>query len=183
MNSKLIALTATPPMDTSDLEWRRYISLCGEIDLEISIPEMVVKKCLCPHQDFLYIATPLRSEEERIRLLQAETDAAVTEILRNPSLYMEIRNHPVLRAPEEKQEVLLAHPAFLTHILDYMLFMKKTWQVELEGDRFRAEKTFSGWDKRILKQFRQEEVRLFQNLIYHSSGLLIVYKNMHHPDF
>ncbi len=163
---KLVALTATPPMDTSDTEWKRYIGLCGEIDMEISIPEMVGKKCLCPHQDFLYIATPLRNEEEKIRILQAETDEAVTEILRNPSLYTEIRNHPVLRAPEEKQEVLLAHPAFLTHILAYMLFVKKTWQVELEGDRFQAEKAFSGWDKRILSVFREEERKHPEELHY-----------------
>ena len=37
----IIALTATPPYDSTPAEWNRYISLCGEIDAEIFIPDLV----------------------------------------------------------------------------------------------------------------------------------------------
>jgi superfamily II DNA or RNA helicase len=110
MNSKLIALTATPPMDTSDLEWRRYISLCGEIDLEISIPEMVVKKCLCPHQDFLYLCKPSELEEKKVEQELLRNQASEQEILRNRELYNEIKKLPVLIRPAECRDFILKNP-------------------------------------------------------------------------
>jgi len=40
-NLIVVSLTATPPYDASALEWSRYDQLCGAIDEEISIPELV----------------------------------------------------------------------------------------------------------------------------------------------
>ena len=37
----VIALTATPPYDVTQIEWNRYASICGEVDEEISAPELV----------------------------------------------------------------------------------------------------------------------------------------------
>lgn len=37
----LVSLTATPPYDVVGTEWARYIDLCGPIDAEISVPELV----------------------------------------------------------------------------------------------------------------------------------------------
>ncbi len=54
----IVALTATPPWDVSRIEWNRYMNLCGPIDEEISIPELVKAGNLCPHQDFLALVTP-----------------------------------------------------------------------------------------------------------------------------
>ena len=50
---RTISLTATPPYDSSPGEWARYISVCGEIDDEITVPELVREGVLCPHQDYL----------------------------------------------------------------------------------------------------------------------------------
>lgn len=47
----LVALTATPPYDSDHLEWSRYQELCGPIDEEISVPELVKAGTLCVHQD------------------------------------------------------------------------------------------------------------------------------------
>ncbi|MBQ3150962.1 MAG: DEAD/DEAH box helicase family protein [Clostridia bacterium] len=58
----VIALTATPPYDSTPAEWNRYTSLCGEIDEEIFVPQLVCQKTLCPHQDYIYFSYP--SEEE-----------------------------------------------------------------------------------------------------------------------
>lgn len=63
---KIIALTATPPYDSSQSEWDKYISLCGEIDEEIFIPELVHQKTLAPHQDYLYFNYPSDAEVELI---------------------------------------------------------------------------------------------------------------------
>lgn len=62
----IIALTATPPYDSNDAEWDNYISLCGEIDEEVQVPELVKKKNLCPHQDFVYYNLPTIDEQTSI---------------------------------------------------------------------------------------------------------------------
>ena len=59
---KIIALTATPPYDAKPSEWKRYVGVCGEIDEEIFVPELVKQGTLCPHQDYLYINYPTEAE-------------------------------------------------------------------------------------------------------------------------
>lgn len=59
---KIISLTATPPYDAKSIEWERYLSVCGEIDEEIFVPELVKQKTLCPHQDYVYFNYPDESE-------------------------------------------------------------------------------------------------------------------------
>ncbi|CAA6826457.1 MAG: Unknown protein, partial [uncultured Sulfurovum sp.] len=51
----VVSLTATPPYDASALEWSRYQQLCGEVDEEISIPELVRSHSLAPHQDYIWM--------------------------------------------------------------------------------------------------------------------------------
>ena len=60
---KTVSLTATPPYDVDINEWKRYETLCGPVDAEISIPELVQVGDLCPHQDLIYFA-PLRENEK-----------------------------------------------------------------------------------------------------------------------
>lgn len=63
---KIISLTATPPYDSSSNEWQRYIDLCGPIDDEIFVPELIKDHNLCPHQDFIYYSMPCKNEEKEI---------------------------------------------------------------------------------------------------------------------
>jgi len=44
----ILALTATPPQDVPQVEWNRYIKLCGPVDEEISIPELVAERMRRP---------------------------------------------------------------------------------------------------------------------------------------
>lgn len=59
---KIISLTATPPYDSEGSEWSRYVSVCGEIDEEIFVPELVGQSTLCPHQDYVYFNYPTAEE-------------------------------------------------------------------------------------------------------------------------
>lgn len=59
---KVISLTATPPYDAEGGEWSRYVEMCGEIDEEIFVPELVGQNTLCPHQDYVYFNYPTREE-------------------------------------------------------------------------------------------------------------------------
>ena len=61
-----VSLTATPPYDSSYTEWQRYISLCGPIDEEIVVPELVNDNNLCPHHDYIYFSYPTALEEKSI---------------------------------------------------------------------------------------------------------------------
>jgi superfamily II DNA or RNA helicase len=156
MNATLIALTATPPMDTSDLEWRRYISLCGEIDLEISIPEMVVKQCLCPHQDYLYVCKASELEEKKVEAELQRNRESEALVLRNKQLYEEIKNLPYLRNPKANRDLILKNPEYIDRIIKYAAYIKNTIQVELEGSMALAEKAYIAWDKNIQKMVYEE---------------------------
>ena len=63
----VISLTATPPYDSTPAEWNRYVSLCGEIDEEIFVPQLIAQKNLCPHQDFVYFSYPTEDESSLSR--------------------------------------------------------------------------------------------------------------------
>ncbi|WP_159156738.1 DEAD/DEAH box helicase [Empedobacter brevis] len=66
LTPKIVALTATPPFDVSKEEWNRYLTFCGTIDCEITVPELVKQKDLCPHQDVLICSFPTNFEKEII---------------------------------------------------------------------------------------------------------------------
>ena len=73
---KTISLTATPPYDAKTTEWQRYVQVCGEIDEEIFVPELVKQNTLCPHQDYIYFNFPTSTEinsfkEYRIKAIDA----------------------------------------------------------------------------------------------------------------
>ena len=66
-NMTIISLTATPPYDSNPQEWKRYIGLCGPIDEEIFVPELIAQKNLCPHQDYIYFNYPSEDEKEELK--------------------------------------------------------------------------------------------------------------------
>lgn len=63
----IIALTATPPYDSTPTEWQRYVELCGEIDVEIPIPQLVAAGDLAPHQDYVVFNYPNKNELQQLR--------------------------------------------------------------------------------------------------------------------
>jgi len=62
----VLALTATPPYDAPQAEWNRYASFCGDVDEEISVPELVAADTLCPHQDYVFLCLPGEREQARL---------------------------------------------------------------------------------------------------------------------
>lgn len=96
-----VALTATPPYESTPAEWARYIDLCGEIDDEISIPELVGTKDLCPHQDFVYINEPTDDELAQLRQLRQKNTAVIDKVRDNPELLAQLSQSELLRRPEE----------------------------------------------------------------------------------
>lgn len=77
----IISLTATPPYDSSSQEWKKYTNLCGEIDEEIFVPELVAQKNLCPHQDYIYFNYPTIEETKIIQQHQEKITQCIQNIL------------------------------------------------------------------------------------------------------
>lgn len=77
----VISLTATPPYDSTPAEWNRYQTLCGEIDEEIFVPQLVTQKTLCPHQDYIYFSYPTDDEAQTLKNYRAKAAACTAEII------------------------------------------------------------------------------------------------------
>ncbi|MFA7422317.1 MAG: DEAD/DEAH box helicase family protein, partial [Acholeplasmataceae bacterium] len=80
---KIIALTATPPYDSSQQEWAKYEELCGEIDEEIFVPELIQKKALCPHQDYVYFNYPTKDEMALLNEYKQNVSITLNELIRS----------------------------------------------------------------------------------------------------
>lgn len=107
----IISLTATPPYDTTPAQWQRYIDLCGDIDAEISVPELVATGDLAPHQDYVLVGLPTEEEIQRLRDLRRNTAEAAAR-LANPddqagSARTLLTDAPLLLAPEEYLDACL----------------------------------------------------------------------------
>lgn len=116
----IISLTATPPYDIEQNEWKRYISLCGDIDAEISVPELVKAKNLCPHQDYVYFSYPTNSEKEMIKKYQDEVQVLIDELTTNTDFISLIRNHPYFKDSDVYIEEILENPKFYSSMLIYL---------------------------------------------------------------
>ncbi|MDO4791333.1 MAG: DEAD/DEAH box helicase family protein [Buchananella hordeovulneris] len=77
---KIIALTATPPYDTTEAQWRAYEELCGRIDAQISVPELIASGDLAPHQDYVLINAPAKAELDQLAALRAGTKAVLRDL-------------------------------------------------------------------------------------------------------
>ena len=86
---KIISLTATPPYDSEGSEWSRYMNVCGEIDEEIFVPELVGQNTLCPHQDYVYFNYPTITEIENFQKHKIKATNAIEE-LSNLSLFVQV---------------------------------------------------------------------------------------------
>ena len=82
----LICLTATPPYDAEGPEWRRYHAVCGEIDEEIFVPELVASGSLCPHQDYVLFNYPDENELATLRDHRDRASAALEAVGRLDAL-------------------------------------------------------------------------------------------------
>lgn len=116
---QVISLTATPPYDSEPELWERYIRMCGEIDQEITVPELVKEATLCPHQDFVYICSPTVKESEHIMLFEDRKWEYIHQLLVNPDFQALVSGSKVLKG-DISSDLLLEDPKYLSAILIFM---------------------------------------------------------------
>lgn len=118
LNAKTVSLTATPPYDVSSIEWQRYNDLCGPLDAEINIPELVKSGDLAPHQDLVYHSKLLNSEDYiRLETLNATLRAGLCA---NEELCEVIKAHPWVADTRRQATNLLSDPELFSAMLIYL---------------------------------------------------------------
>lgn len=116
----IIALTATPPFDVPETEWKRYQNLCGPVDAQISVPELVGENNLCPHQDYIMFSTPDNVETVKLIQFKDAVDEFVRNLYTNQFFTDYVTNHPWLVNPTAHLEDIFDDPAFFSSIIAYL---------------------------------------------------------------
>ena len=117
---KTIALTATPPYDVDKSEWDKYASICGPVDCEISVPELVATKDLCPHQDFI-VFSKLSPQEEKIALdIQGAFDRFADGLKANRAFIRALAALPELNDHRRHEEKILENPQYYSSLLVFL---------------------------------------------------------------
>ena len=116
---KMISLTATPPYEGEPALWERYISMCGEIDEEITVPELVKEGTLCPHQDYVYFAFPTKEERTQLDQFEKQKLNFLTKLSSDINFSNTIQSSPSLSG-QISDDDLLANPKYLSAILIFL---------------------------------------------------------------
>lgn len=116
----VVALTATPPLDVAPAEWQRYCDMCGPVDAEICVPELVLQKNLCPHQDYVYLSTPQEAEKKQLRAFRAEIAQVLDRLYADEDFTKALLKHRCLRDPKTHIEEILSDPQFYSSIAIYL---------------------------------------------------------------
>lgn len=120
---QIISLTATPPYDSEPELWDRYLQMCGEIDQEITVPELVKEDTLCPHQDFVYICFPTKEEDKKLEEFEDTKWQYVSQLVVDSDFQELIKSSKVLKG-EISADMLLEDPKYLSALLIYLQAQK-----------------------------------------------------------
>lgn len=118
-NIIIVSLTATPPYDSQGHEWLRYEQLCGPIDEEISVPELVKSGTLCAHQDFLWACDITASEKKQVKEYDDRVSTLCKTLFSSDEFTEIVLSHPWLHMDEIENEVI-KEPEIAIAILSYM---------------------------------------------------------------
>ncbi len=116
----VVSLTATPPYDVEYAEWQKYEELCGPIDVEISVPELVKRGDLCPHQDYVYFSLPTENEAEKLRQFKGDIQGFLTDLKSNEQFLAALSSHPWIKDTENHIEDILGEPEFFSSFIIYL---------------------------------------------------------------
>ncbi len=116
----VVSLTATPPYDSHTTEWKRYEELCGPIDEEISVPELVKAGTLCPHQDFVWTVVPTEYEREYLKEYERNVAITTAELLADECLESIVTRHAWLTDSESLADDVFRQPDQAIALLVYL---------------------------------------------------------------
>jgi superfamily II DNA or RNA helicase len=110
--TRTVSLTATPPYDCDAAEWARYENLCGVVDSEISVPELVKSGDLSPHQDLVCFSAPTGPDADFISKFAKDLNGFAYELLRNEAFLFDLADMPWFRTPENFEDEIFRNTDF-----------------------------------------------------------------------
>ena len=116
----VISLTATPPYESTAAEWEKYCNVSGVIDEEITVPELVACKNLCPHQDYIYFNYPTKEEQNIIEQYRMKAAAVAAEIMESGLIVKAVEhalNGADPAAESEALDRILQHAGKLSRVM------------------------------------------------------------------
>jgi len=116
----VVSLTATPPYDVEYSEWQKYEALCGAIDTEISVPELVKRGDLCPHQDYVYFSLPTKNESEKLQQFKGNIKGFLESLKNNKQFLAALLAHPWVSDTENHVEDILGKPELFSSFIIYL---------------------------------------------------------------
>ncbi len=119
-NFSIVALTATPPYDSSRTEVSKYFELCGDIDDEITVPDLVKERDLCPHHDFVYFSKPNNLEINFIADFRIHIADFNDRLLQDTTFISFLVNHRLYKQPNWHLEDLYANTEYFSAILIFL---------------------------------------------------------------
>jgi len=116
----VISLTATPPYDSSIQELQKYFDLCGPIDDEIAVPDLVKNGDLCPHQDFVYFSKPSEAQIKYIITYRERILNFINELVQNGDFQNLLLKHQLYAETEASLAEVYKNPSFFSSILIFL---------------------------------------------------------------
>ncbi|WP_281541940.1 DEAD/DEAH box helicase family protein [Maribacter aestuarii] len=132
-NLTIVSLTATPPYDSSALEISRYFELCGPIDDEIAVPDLIKNGDLCPHQDFIYFSRPDNAQIKYIVKYREQIIDFMQSLSANTAFQAFLKGLDIYASIETSLELIYENPQFFSSILIYL----KAAGNEIEPDKLK----------------------------------------------
>lgn len=160
----IISLTATPPYDASQGEWERYIGLCGPIDEEIIVPELVKEKSLCPHQDYVYFNMPTAEEEEAVKKFRLDAVQVAEQIFMDERFADGVSTHVGVCNPRLYADKLLEKPEYLSALIVFLNAKGLPFSrdlLQMMGSRESIPSMSLQWLEILLQGFLYEDVESF----------------------
>ena len=137
------------------------MNMCGEIDEEITIPELVKEGSLCPHQDYVYFNYPTKEEEQEVRRFQERSKAMTEKLMQDTQFFTYVRSHKGLSG-QLSDDLLLDNPAYLASLLIYLQSKNVAFPSRLQ--RLLGAKKLPSmnvqWMERLLQGFLYDDVHI-----------------------
>jgi hypothetical protein len=94
--------------------------LCGPVDAEVTVPELVLQGDLCPHQDYVYFCVPADIELKTLLEFRAAIEAFANHLPQNREFAAAVANHPLMIDPKTHIEEILENPEYLSSMVVYL---------------------------------------------------------------
>lgn len=117
-----ISLTATPPYDSEKTMWNKYINLCGDVDIEVAVPELVGTKDLAPHQDYIYLNYPSHIQNLEIENYSKKAIDFFVKYSNSSELVMAISMHEGIINLDSKLDYFIDNFEYYDSMISFLRF-------------------------------------------------------------